>query len=321
MIQITASIPPSIDDILSGQPHAILFTTLVAIAIGTIVLLIKRGKTALDPTKFIPFKLIEKKVLSHDSALFVFGLQTPETRLGLPIGQHIVLRFTDGDKRVHQRSYTPVSGNETPGTVSFVIKVYRANTHPKFPHGGMLSQHIDSLSIGDTIDMKGPKGHLEYLHKGNFNVQKSVRKPMEKRTATHFGMIAGGTGITPMLQVLHGIFRDSQDTGVTTASLLYANQTEGDILVRDELEALVKEFPTRFRLEYTVDRPAEDGSWQGSTGFVSKEMIEKHVLCGDGSSRKEMTQILMCGPPGMLKFACEPALKELGYGGDNTFTF
>jgi len=312
---------PSIDDIISGQPDAVIFTliaTALAIVIATAVIFVTKGKKALDPTKYIPFKLVKKEVLSHDSALFVFALQTPQTRLGLPIGQHISLQFTDGDGRSHQRSYTPTTGDETLGTVSFVIKVYRANIHPKFPRGGMLSQHIDSLKIGDTLDMKGPKGHLEYLSQGRFTVQASPRKPIEKRTATHFGMIGGGTGITPMLQVLHGIFRNGKDN-TTTASLLYANQTEEDILVRDELENLEKQFPGRFHLHYTVDRPKEDGSWKGSTGFVSQEMIEKHVIRNGVS--KGSTQILMCGPPGMLKFACQPALKELGYGADNTFTF
>lgn len=187
--------------------------------------------------------------------------------------------------------------------------------HPKFPDGGKMSQHLDSLNTGDTIDMKGPKGHLTYLKKGNFTV-KLMRKPLEARKATHFGMIAGGTGITPMLQVLHAIFRDAKDT-TTTASLLFANQTEDDILVRKELEELAKEYPDRFKLHYTLDRPPAD--WKYSTGFVNKEMIEKYVLkagADDGS-----TQVLMCGPPPMLKFACIPALDELNMGESKRFSF
>lgn len=84
------------------------------------------------------------------------------------------------------RSYTPVTGDETPGQVTFVIKVYKAGVHPKFPEGGKMSQHLDSLDIGDTIDMKGPKGHMSYLGCGNFTV-KLMRKPLESRHAKHFG--------------------------------------------------------------------------------------------------------------------------------------
>jgi len=38
-------------------------------------------------------------------------------------------------------------------------------------------------------------------------------------------------------------------------------------------------------------------------------MIEKHLIVkGSGSQ-----QFFMCGPPPMLKFACIPALNELGF--------
>jgi len=46
-------------------------------------------KIALNPKKKIPFKLSEKIALSHNTRLFRFALQTPEHRLGLPIGQHM----------------------------------------------------------------------------------------------------------------------------------------------------------------------------------------------------------------------------------------
>ena len=47
------------------------------------------SKFALNPKKKIPFKLSEKISLSHNTRLFRFALQTPEHRLGLPIGQHM----------------------------------------------------------------------------------------------------------------------------------------------------------------------------------------------------------------------------------------
>ena len=41
--------------------------------------------------------------------------------------------------------------------------MYFKNENPRFPDGGKMSQHFESLNIGDTIDIKGPIGHFEYL--------------------------------------------------------------------------------------------------------------------------------------------------------------
>jgi len=82
--------------------------------------------------------------------------------------------------------------------------------------------------------MKGPKGHLEYKGRGNFTInQKRVVTPYKKRK---IGMVAGGTGITPILQVIRAIQKDPSDK--TELWLIYANQTEDDILLRKELEAV-----------------------------------------------------------------------------------
>lgn len=50
----------------------------------------------------------------------------------------------------------------------------RANEHPKFPEGGKMSQHLDSLAVGDTIEAKGPVGHFVYEGRGRFSLN---RKP------------------------------------------------------------------------------------------------------------------------------------------------
>jgi cytochrome-b5 reductase len=244
------------------------------------------------------------------------------------------------------RSYTPVTGDEVLGTVTFVIKVYKAGIHPKFPEGGKMSQYLDTLKIGDTMDMKGPKGNLHYVGKGQFSV-KELGKPLVMRKATHFGMIAGGTGITPCVQVIEAILRDEKDTSII--HLLYANQSmfitfcimypscglikesivsnnhffsigEEDILLHKEIDTLEEKFKNRLSVHYTVDRPTP--GWKGSTGFVTKDMIQQYVLPKDRSAWKSSsTQILMCGPPPMLKFACIPALKELELEDAQLFCF
>jgi NAD(P)H-flavin reductase len=90
---------------------------------------------------------------------------------------------------------------------------------------------------------------------------------------------------------------------------LYEIQSaEGDILVRQELEGLVQDFPDRFSLHYTLSKPPSD--WKYSSGYVSKETIEKYCLFNNSSKN---TQVFMCGPPLMIKNSCLPNLKELGF--------
>ena len=45
-------------------------------------------------------------------------------------------------------------------------QVYKAGVHPRFPNGGKMSQHLDSLEIGDTIDIRGPEGKVTYVGRG-----------------------------------------------------------------------------------------------------------------------------------------------------------
>ncbi len=59
-------------------------------------------------------------------------------------------------------------------------------------------------------------------------------------------MLAGGTGVTPMYQVAVAILKDPKDT--TLLSLIFANVSEDDILIRQQLDALVQAYPTRFKV-------------------------------------------------------------------------
>ena len=74
-------------------------------------------------------------------------------------------------------------------------------------------------------------------------------------------------------QVIAAIMRDPSDT--TEVSLLYANQTENDILCRDMLESLAKQHPKRLKIWYTLDRPP--AKWGYSTGFITDTMIAEHL--------------------------------------------
>mmetsp|Transcript_18487 Transcript_18487/g.18580 ORF Transcript_18487/g.18580 Transcript_18487/m.18580 type:complete len:304 (+) Transcript_18487:76-987(+) len=269
----------------------------------------KKKLVALNSEEWISFTLIKKVDISHDVRLFRFALQSEKHILGLPIGQHISLKFTDTEGKLVQRSYTPVSSDNNVGYVDFVVKVYFAKVHPKFPDGGKMSQYMNNLQIGESMMMKGPKGHLEYLGNGKLKIKR--KQVMNTVTVKKIGMVAGGTGITPMLQIINAVLKNPNDK--TQLFLLFANQTEDDILLRKELDELHRKHD-HLKVWYTVDKAPE--GWSYSEGFITADMCRKHLPPADSS-----TLLLVCGPPPMIKYACEPAFRENGFEETQWFSF
>jgi len=262
-----------------------------------------------DPNKTVKLPLIKITQVSHDTKIFRFGL--PEGhRLGLPVGQHVNTKAKIDGKLVI-RAYTPISSDDDIGFVDLLIKVYFPNE--KFPTGGKMTQYINNLKIGDGLDFTGPKGRIIYQRNGQFKIrgEKKDDKPQMISGIRNIGLVAGGSGITPMLQIVRDVFKSEEDTRLW---LLFANQTESDILLREEIEDIKRQHPNRFSFMYTLDRPND--SWTYQKGFINKEMCAAHLPVPG-----EDTMILMCGPPPMIKFALLPNLEALGHSENRTFAY
>ncbi|KAG7949012.1 hypothetical protein I3843_13G038700 [Carya illinoinensis] len=240
----------------------------------------------LDPDKFNEFKLVKKTQLSQNTARFRFSLPTPTSVLGLPVGQHIICRGKDNQGEEVTRPYTPITLDSNVGYFELVVKMY-----PK----GKMSHHFRELKEGDYLSVKGPKGRFKY-------------KPGQARA---FGMLAGGSGITPMFQLIRAILENPKDK--TNVHLMYANVTLDDILLKEELDAFARNFPNRFKVFYVLNQPPVP--WNGGVGFITKEMIQTHC-----PAPAPDVQILRCGPPAMNK-AMKAHLDALEYTSDMQFEF
>lgn len=251
---------------------------------------------ALIPREKIPCKLVSKTSISHDVRRFRFALPSDDQVLGLPVGKHIFLCATI-DNKLCMRAYTPTSSIDEVGYFDLVIKVYFKNVHPKFPNGGAMSQYLDSLPLDAVLDVKGPLGHIEYTDRGNFLVG---GKP---RFAKKMAMLAGGTGITPIYQVVQAILKDPEDE--TEMFVVYANRTEDDILLREELDEWARTCP-RLKVWYVVESARK--GWEYSVGFITEAILRDHI-----PPASDDTLALACGPPPMIKFAVQPNLEKLKY--------
>ena len=106
------------------------------------------------------------------------------------------------------------------------------------------------------------------------------------------GLIAGGTGITPMYQLILEMLSNPRDR--TEIRLVYGARSEEDIILRDELDALAAAYPN-FKVVYTLSKPS--AAWSGRTGHVNKELLAA-VL--PPPQEKAATKILVCGPPAFM---------------------
>ncbi|OZJ04758.1 hypothetical protein BZG36_01830 [Bifiguratus adelaidae] len=262
----------------STLPHYLPYVLTSLAAIGIAVFFWgKKKEPVLDPKTYKRFKLIGKTVVSPNTAIYRFGLPYKDAVLGLPIGQHISVMAELNGKEV-SRSYTPITSDDDIGYFELMIKTYPS---------GNISKYFSTLSINDSVNIRGPKGQFVYT-------PNMVRE---------FGMIAGGTGITPMLQIIKAILKNPRDQ--TKVSLIFANVNEEDILLREELDALAKEYPDKFKVYYVLNNPPE--AWTGSVGFVTTDIIKKHCPAPANDIK-----ILLCGPPPMIS-AMTKATTELGY--------
>lgn len=271
---------------------------------------------ALKQAEYQDFKLINRHTVSTGTLvdgktgaslgavhtiLFRFQLHHPNQRVGLPVGKHMSLKFIDADGKPVMRSYTPVSSDDDLGYFDLLVKLYPT---------GKMSQHLLKLQIGETIQARGPSGSLEYKGHGSFEIKRAGSR-VQQAQIKNVGMLAGGSGITPMLQILRDVQKHSS-TDFTRLALIFANQTESDILLRTELEEL-REARSLTSIAYTLDKPADD--WKGEKGFVSTEMIKKYLPPPSPS-----TLVLICGPPPMV-LNMEKNLQALGYTEDMYFKY
>ncbi|PWA00345.1 hypothetical protein BB558_003612 [Smittium angustum] len=258
--------------------------------------------TQISQDKFTPFEIIKIERISPRVFLLRFKLNENEGLNILPLSSIIIQIPPENEKdEPTLRYYTPTTSKNVKGYFELVIKEYSA---------GMMTKYISKLKVGDLVQIKGPY----LIHEYTPNSKKEI------------GMIAGGTGFTPMLQVINVILNNKDDK--TVIKMLFANKTSKDIPLKDYFDNLEDNNKKQFNISYIVD--SSDSSWKGETGYITKDIIKKYM-----PSPKLQNEgfIYIVGPPKMIEIISGPKmsfteqgplsgfLKELGYKAENVFKF
>ncbi|QSZ33925.1 hypothetical protein DSL72_005504 [Monilinia vaccinii-corymbosi] len=245
----------------------------------------------LQPKSWQTTILTSKKAISSDTIIFSFKLDHPDQIIGLPVGQHLMMRLRDPVTReAIIRPYTPLSLGTDKGVLELLIKIYAKNE--KGP-GGRMTTALESLPIGHSIDFKGPIGKFEYLSNGECLIGG------KKRRVRRFVMICGGSGVTPIFSVLRAILNEEDAGEGPSCVVLDGNRREDDILCREELDRLARGREDRCRLVYALSQPTEE--WTGLRGRLGRDVLEKEVgrfgRENEGRESRDGGQlVLICGP-------------------------
>lgn len=154
---------------------------------------------------------------------------------------------------------------------------------------GAFTPLLWERSVGDLINIKGPKG--------KFLLQDDGRRAL---------FVASGTGLAPFISMIETLRGRGQTRDVV---LLHGVSHDYDLAWRQQLTEL--EAGDGFPLRYvgTVSRPQQCPEWTGSTGRVeaiTESQMDEHGLT------PETTTIYLCGNPEMVS-AVEDIATQRGF--------
>ena len=248
---------------------------------------------ALKPQQLLQSSLISKHWVSGDTVRLRFALPSSEHVLGLPVPGHLVVV----DAATNYRPYSPITIDSK--AVGFFELLVR-----KYPRGEFSSQ-LARMEPGDQATFAGPLASRFEYHRG---------------AARHLGLIAAGTGITPMWQIIQAALDDPEDQ--TRLSLVYASRSPEQIMLREELDRAALAHPDRLQVRYIVSSAGStDGDVVGTDGRVTVPDLPVGVCLGRidaGVLQKEMVEreashILVCGPESMVRELCGPVARDGGF--------
>ena len=245
-------------------------------AAGAVVSLPRKTPNMARPAKVV------KVVRETDDAVSIYLTEEDGSALEFRPGQFLSVDVTIDGERL-RRAYSFASACLPDAPVHVTVKRIE---------NGRVSNHLnDTIQEGQELEVLGPSG--------NFTVEP---RAVNQR---HLVMVAGGSGITPIMSILETVIRVEGGSRVT---LIYGNRGLDDVIFRDRLARLCDEVGERLVVDHVLERPPEN--WSGGTGLLSGDVLEARFQAL-GIQDDGLVRYFVCGPTIMMEAAHE-ALRQRG---------
>ncbi|SHN02466.1 ring-1,2-phenylacetyl-CoA epoxidase subunit PaaE [Cyclobacterium lianum] len=200
--------------------------------------------------------------------------EQPEPFLDYQPGQYLTLILEIDGKQV-RRSYSLCTSPYVDPFPGITVKRLE---------GGLVSNYvIDNFFPGKRITIMKPLGNfVTTYHSENQQV---------------YGMIAGGSGITPIMGILKSILVNEPQARV---HLLYCSRSREMIIFREALEDLQSKYPGRLMINHHL---SQSGSSPDKVSCRLNEEQVKRFYRENFISYQQNQKFFVCGPEGLMNIS------------------
>lgn len=231
------------------------------------VLPLRRPRTTDRPSsEFHKVRIDQVSRLTDDSVLITFDMSDEQKeQFRFAAGQHVTVRTELAGVEV-RRSYS-ICGPPSADKVMIAVK--------RIPGGAFSTFALEQLRTGDSLELMSPSGR--------FGVH------IDPDVAKHYAAFAAGSGITPILSILHTVLESEPQSRFT---LICANRSVESIMFKQTLDELHSRFSDRLQVTHVLSR--DPGTSPALRGRIDSKKLHQWL---DGPLRPEtVDEWLLCGP-------------------------
>ncbi len=240
-------------------------------------------KKKTDPSKanpYLPLKVREVVKETADTVTIYF--EQPEPYLEYQPGQFLTLAL-DFDGKEQRRSYSLCTSPYVDPFPGISVK--------RVPNGLFSNYLNEKVFPGKTLNVLRPLG--------NFTTT------FHSKNRRHFFLIAGGSGITPMMGLLKSVLVNEPSSRLT---LIYCSRSEEEIIFASQLHLLELANPDRLKVIHNLSQPSD--AWTGLRGRLAPELLAELFAQAEYEPRYE-EEYFICGPEGLMQ-TTQQVLEQLG---------